>query len=91
MVDAKGIFLKRRGVDFIKVQSGVPHDAYLAIAQESRRLGIAFEGHVPDAVGAADAEQSTSGARAVRRGRVHAARGVADRDAQSGEVLWKVE
>jgi len=47
--------LKRRGVDFIKIQSGVPHDAYLAIAQESKRLGIEFEGHVPDAVRAADA------------------------------------
>ena len=47
--------LKGRGVDFIKVQSGVPHDAYLAIAQESKRLGIEFEGHVPDAVRAADA------------------------------------
>ncbi|MEP6494968.1 MAG: amidohydrolase family protein [bacterium] len=47
--------LKSRGVDFIKIQSGVPHDAYLAIAKEAKRLGIEFEGHVPDAVRAADA------------------------------------
>jgi imidazolonepropionase-like amidohydrolase len=47
--------LKQRGVDFIKVQSGVPHDAYLAIAAEAKRVGIEFEGHVPDAVRAADA------------------------------------
>jgi imidazolonepropionase-like amidohydrolase len=47
--------LKGRGVDFIKIQSGVPHDAYVAIAQEAKRLGIEFEGHVPDAVRAADA------------------------------------
>ena len=47
--------LKRKGVDFIKIQSGVPHDAYIAIATEAKRLGMAFEGHVPDAVRAADA------------------------------------
>jgi len=47
--------LKSRGVDFIKIQSGVPHDAFLAIAKEATRLGIEFEGHVPDAVRAADA------------------------------------
>ena len=54
--------LKRRGVDFIKVQSGVPHDAYLAIAQESKRLGIAFEGHVPDAIRAPKPSPLDSGA-----------------------------
>ena len=47
--------LKRRGVDFIKVQSGVPREAYFAIADESKRVGIAFEGHVPDAIRAAEA------------------------------------
>ena len=47
--------LKSRGVDFIKVQSGVPHDAYFAIADESKKLGIPFEGHVPDAIRAAEA------------------------------------
>jgi imidazolonepropionase-like amidohydrolase len=47
--------LKRRGVDFIKVQSGVPRDAYFAIADESKKVGIPFEGHVPDAIRAAEA------------------------------------
>ncbi len=47
--------LKDRGVDFIKIQSGVPHDAYLAIAAEAKARGIAFEGHVPDAVRASEA------------------------------------
>jgi hypothetical protein len=47
--------LKNRGVDFIKVQSGVPRDAYFAIAEESKTRGIEFEGHVPDAVRAAEA------------------------------------
>jgi imidazolonepropionase-like amidohydrolase len=47
--------LKGRGVDFIKIQSGVPRDAYFAIATESKKLGIAFEGHVPDAIRASEA------------------------------------
>ena len=47
--------LKSHGVDFIKVQSGVPRDAYFAIADESKKLGIPFEGHVPDAIRASEA------------------------------------
>jgi imidazolonepropionase-like amidohydrolase len=47
--------LKSRGVNFIKVQSGVPREAYFAIADESRKLGIPFEGHVPDAIRASEA------------------------------------
>jgi imidazolonepropionase-like amidohydrolase len=47
--------LKDRGVDFIKIQSGVPHAAYLAIAAEAKARGIEFDGHVPDAVRASEA------------------------------------
>jgi imidazolonepropionase-like amidohydrolase len=47
--------LKGRGVDFIKVQSGVPREAYFAIAEESKKIGIVFEGHVPDAIRASEA------------------------------------
>ncbi len=47
--------LKARGVDFIKVQSGVPRAAYFAIAAESKKLGIEFEGHVPDELRASEA------------------------------------
>jgi imidazolonepropionase-like amidohydrolase len=47
--------LKSRGVDFIKVQSGVPREAYFAIAAESKKVGIEFEGHVPDAIRASEA------------------------------------
>jgi hypothetical protein len=50
--------LKARGVDFIKVQSLVPRDAYFAIAAESKKLGIEFEGHVPDEVRASEAVAS---------------------------------
>lgn len=47
--------LKGRDVDFIKVQSYVPHDAYFAIADEAKKDGIDFEGHVPDAIRASEA------------------------------------
>src|SRR5262249_62091511 len=42
--------LKAQGVDFIKVQSVIPHDAYLAAASEAKRQGLPIVGHVPDAV-----------------------------------------
>jgi len=47
--------LHGRGVDFIKVQSGVPRDAYFAIADEAKKVGVPFEGHVPDRIRAAEA------------------------------------
>ena len=47
--------LKRRGVDFIKIQSLVPREAYFAITHEAKALGLPFEGHVPDAVRAREA------------------------------------
>ena len=47
--------LKDKGADFIKIQSGVPRDAYFAIAAEAKKVGIAIEGHVPDAVRASEA------------------------------------
>ncbi len=50
--------LKRRGADFIKLQSLIPRDAVFAIADEAGRLGIPFAGHVPDAVRAAEASDS---------------------------------
>jgi imidazolonepropionase-like amidohydrolase len=50
--------LKSRGVDFIKIQSGVPRDAYFAIAAEAKARGIEFEGHVPDAIRASEAVSS---------------------------------
>ena len=47
--------LKTRGVDFIKIQSGVPRDAYFAIAAEAKSQGLEFDGHVPDAIRASEA------------------------------------
>jgi imidazolonepropionase-like amidohydrolase len=47
--------LKRRGADFIKLQSLIPRDAVFAIADEAKKQGISFVGHVPDAVRASEA------------------------------------
>jgi imidazolonepropionase-like amidohydrolase len=50
--------LMQRGVDFIKVQSILSHEAYFAIAEVCRREHITFVGHVPDRVTAAEASDA---------------------------------
>lgn len=50
--------LKRRGADFIKLQSLIPRDAVFAIAAEAKAQGISFAGHVPDAVRASEASKA---------------------------------
>jgi imidazolonepropionase-like amidohydrolase len=50
--------LKTRGVDFIKIQSYVPRDAYFAIADECKKRNITFVGHVPDAIRASEASNA---------------------------------
>ncbi len=46
--------MKRRGADFIKLQSLLPRDAVFAIADEAKIQEIPFEGHVPDSVRASE-------------------------------------
>src|SRR5215831_15967648 len=46
--------LKKRGADFIKLQSLIPRDAVFAIADEAKKQGIVFVGHVPDSVRASE-------------------------------------
>jgi imidazolonepropionase-like amidohydrolase len=50
--------LKSRGVDFIKIQSYVPHDAYFAIVDECKKQEITFVGHVPDAIRGSEASNA---------------------------------
>ena len=50
--------LKQQGVDFIKVQSLLPREAYFAAADEAKRQGLNFVGHVPDSVTVAEASQA---------------------------------
>ncbi len=42
--------LRAQHADFIKVQSLISHDAYLAAAAEAHKQGLPFVGHVPDKV-----------------------------------------
>ena len=50
--------LTARGADFIKLQSLLPRDAVLAIAEEARKREIAFAGHVPNAMRASDMSEA---------------------------------
>ena len=46
--------LKAKGVDFIKVQSFITREGYFAVADEAKKLGITFVGHVPDSIRATE-------------------------------------
>ena len=50
--------LKAQGVDFIKIQSYIGRDGYFAAAEEAKKLGIPFVGHVPDVVRAREASDA---------------------------------
>ncbi|MBA3672584.1 MAG: amidohydrolase family protein [Gemmatimonadaceae bacterium] len=43
------------GLDFVKVYSDLPRDAYFGAAAEARRLGFPIDGHVPYSIGVAEA------------------------------------
>jgi imidazolonepropionase-like amidohydrolase len=57
------ISLKRQGVDFIKVHSRVPREAFFALADEARKQGLPLVTHVPKDVTAAEA--SDAGTRSI--------------------------
>jgi imidazolonepropionase-like amidohydrolase len=50
--------LKSRGVDFIKIQSYMPRDAYFAITDECKKQEITFVGHVPDSIRGSEASNA---------------------------------
>lgn len=50
--------LKSRSVDFIKIQSYMPRDAYFAITDECKKQGITFVGHVPDSIRGSEASNA---------------------------------
>ena len=51
-------FLARGGVDFLKVYNSIPREAYFAIADEAKKIGITFAGHVPEAVSPLEASEA---------------------------------
>lgn len=50
--------LKTLGADFIKVYTLLPPEAYFALADEARKQGIPFAGHVPAGVSATQASDA---------------------------------
>ena len=50
--------LKAMGADFVKVYDGVPRDAYFAIADESKKVGLPFVGHVPGSIRVVEASNA---------------------------------
>ncbi|HEX5705361.1 MAG TPA: amidohydrolase family protein [Pyrinomonadaceae bacterium] len=50
--------VKDAGADFIKVYSLVPRPAYFALADEAKKRGIPFAGHVPISVTASEASDA---------------------------------
>ena len=52
------VFLKASGADFIKVYSRLSRAAYFAVAEEAKRQGLPFAGHVPDRVSAREASDA---------------------------------
>src|SRR5579862_1119355 len=54
---------KRRGADYIKAYSYLSRDAYFALADEARKQGLTFVGHVPYSISAAEA--SDAGQRSI--------------------------
>jgi imidazolonepropionase-like amidohydrolase len=58
--DARRIARERmeKGVDFVKVYSRLTRDQFFAIADEVKKLGVPFAGHVPFSVTAAEASKA---------------------------------
>jgi imidazolonepropionase-like amidohydrolase len=85
--------LRTRGVDFIKVGDALTRDAYFAIAQESRRLGVPFVGHLTPSVTAFEAARAGQrslehfGSAGFRNVLVACSRQEADLDAYLQEAL----
>ncbi|MHC4538179.1 MAG: ankyrin repeat domain-containing protein [Planctomycetota bacterium] len=50
--------VKKMGADLVKVYHDIPRDVYFAIADEAKKQGIPFAGHVPCLVSAAEASDA---------------------------------
>jgi len=50
--------VKQEGADFVKVYSLLPREAYFALADEAKKQGLPFAGHVPHSVSAGEASDA---------------------------------
>jgi imidazolonepropionase-like amidohydrolase len=57
------VTLKKRGVDFIKVDGSLTRAAYFAVAAAAKRENMSFDGHIPPAISANEA--SDAGQRSI--------------------------
>ena len=82
-------YLKKSGVDFIKIGDSLPRDLYFVLAAETKRQGVPFVGHLP--VGVSAAEASDSGQRSIEHFGSARFHGVllacSTREAQSGKYV----
>lgn len=51
-------FLAAQGFDFIKVYNYIPRDAYFAVCEEAKRIGVEVSGHKPRKVSAIEAARA---------------------------------
>lgn len=49
---------KEKGADFVKVYNQLPRDIYFAIADEAKKQGIPFVGHLPHSINAGEASDA---------------------------------
>lgn len=47
--------IKADGYDFVKIYNGISRESYFAIADEAKKQGLSFAGHLPNTVTAAEA------------------------------------
>jgi hypothetical protein len=50
--------IKADGADFVKIYNGIPREAYFALAEEAKKQGITFVGHLPYQVSASEASEA---------------------------------
>jgi hypothetical protein len=50
--------VKEMGYDFVKILEGLSREAYFAIADESKKQGISFAGHIPWTISATEASDA---------------------------------
>jgi hypothetical protein len=104
--DARRVFdkLDEMDVDFIKVLSDLPRDAYIALAERARKWRMAFAGHVPQTVTAWEAIDARQGSMEhlfgifvacsseeanIRAGKISGSRAVATFDDRKARDLFK--
>ena len=61
-------YFKQGGYDLIKIYNNVSREGYLGLADEARRLGVAFAGHEPGSLSAL--ELSNAGQKSIEHSRI---------------------